>query len=150
MQRIITTNCFIYKDGKILLGMKKRGFGMGRWNGFGGKLTEGETLERSAKREIKEEVGLDVSELIEAGQIEFEYLGKDQIVEVHFYKILDFSGEPTESEEMKPKWFEVDSLPFVDMWPDDRYWMPMFLSGEKFKGKFKFEGYDNILEYSFD
>lgn len=35
---------------QILLGMKKRGFGAGKWNGFGGKLEENESNEVGAKR----------------------------------------------------------------------------------------------------
>jgi hypothetical protein len=31
------TLLFLIKDQKILLAMKKRGFGKGRWNGVGGK-----------------------------------------------------------------------------------------------------------------
>jgi len=39
---------------RILLGMKKRGFGAGWWNGFGGKVQQGETIEEAAKRSTKE------------------------------------------------------------------------------------------------
>lgn len=41
-------------NGSILLGMKKRGFGKGKWNGFGGKVQNGETMLECAKRhEVK-------------------------------------------------------------------------------------------------
>ncbi len=43
--KTILTLCLIVDDGRILLGMKKRGFGAGRWNGFGGKVEEGESIE---------------------------------------------------------------------------------------------------------
>jgi len=33
-----TTIIFPIYDDQVLLGMKKRGFGEGKWNGFGGKL----------------------------------------------------------------------------------------------------------------
>ena len=35
---------------EFLLGMKKRGFGVGRWNGFGGKVEPGETVVQGALR----------------------------------------------------------------------------------------------------
>lgn len=35
---------------EVLLGLKKRGFGAGKWNGFGGKLEAGETPLDSATR----------------------------------------------------------------------------------------------------
>ena len=40
----------------MLLGMKKRGFGTGKWNGFGGKVEVGETVADAAQRELEEEV----------------------------------------------------------------------------------------------
>ncbi|MEK7165153.1 MAG: DNA mismatch repair protein MutT, partial [Patescibacteria group bacterium] len=42
MQKVLTL-CIVHQNEKVLLGMKKRGFGAGRWNGFGGKLQDGET-----------------------------------------------------------------------------------------------------------
>lgn len=46
----LLTLVMIMKDNKLLLGMKKRGFGKGRWNGFGGKVQENETILDAAKR----------------------------------------------------------------------------------------------------
>ena len=46
----LLTLVFVFNGGKILLGMKKRGFGAGRWNGFGGKVDSTETIEAGAKR----------------------------------------------------------------------------------------------------
>jgi hypothetical protein len=34
----------IHQKDRILLGYKKRGFGMGKFNGFGGKVEKGETI----------------------------------------------------------------------------------------------------------
>jgi len=44
------TLAFIRNGNNILLGMKKRGFGAGRWNGFGGKVDADETILQAAKR----------------------------------------------------------------------------------------------------
>jgi 8-oxo-dGTP diphosphatase/2-hydroxy-dATP diphosphatase len=44
------TLVFVLKEEEILLGLKKRGFAEGRWNGFGGKVEIGETIEDAAKR----------------------------------------------------------------------------------------------------
>lgn len=46
----IMTLMFVLDSGRVLLGMKKRGFGVGRWNGFGGKVQAGETVEEGAIR----------------------------------------------------------------------------------------------------
>lgn len=62
MKKVLTLT-IIHLHPKILLGMKKRGFGAGRWNGFGGKVLSGETIEETAKREIREEAGIEVEEI---------------------------------------------------------------------------------------
>lgn len=82
--------------------MKKRGFGQGRWNGFGGKLEENETIEEAAKREVLEEAGLVVKELEKRGILTFEFSDDQETLEVHIYKIHNYEGEIIESEEMRP------------------------------------------------
>ena len=142
------TLCIIHQGDKVLLGMKKRGFGAGRWNGFGGKVDPGETVEEAARREVKEEAGIAVDDLTKLGVIDFEFQGKPGILEVNIFKSTGFSGETAESDEMKPQWFDVDKIPFAEMWPDDIHWMPLFLSGKRFTGSFLFgeDGGNTIVE----
>jgi len=149
MKKILTL-CFIYQHPKVLLGMKKRGFGAGRWNGFGGKVRDGETIEEATKREMKEEAGIIPGDIERFGIIEFEFQGNPEILEVHFYKANNFTGKPKESEEMKPIWFNIKEIPFHQMWPDDKYWFPLFLEGKKFRGKFLFDNSDKILQYELE
>ncbi len=150
MQRTITTNCFIIENDRILLGMKKRGFGQGRWNGFGGKLEAGESIEAAAKREMYEEVGIEVLTIGLRGVLEFIYTDKEKIIEAHIFHITSYGGSPIETDEMKPQWFEVAHLPFETMWPDDKFWMPLMLLGKNFKGTFSYEGYDTILHHTLE
>ena len=44
------TLAFVRETHRILLGYKKRGFGCGRWNGFGGKVHADETEHQGAVR----------------------------------------------------------------------------------------------------
>lgn len=155
MKKKVLTLCIIHKPfgddqdqhPKVLLGMKKRGFGAGRWNGFGGKVEQGESVEDAAKREILEEAGIKVANIEKMGEVGFEFKGDPMVLQVHIFKAGHFEGEPIESDEMKPRWFHIDEIPFDQMWPDDKYWLPLFLEGKKFKGKFVFEGQDKILEH---
>ncbi|KAM4632275.1 oxidized purine nucleoside triphosphate hydrolase [Discoglossus pictus] len=146
----LLTLVLVVQPEKILLGMKKRGFGAGRWNGFGGKVQTGETIEAAARRELWEESGLTVDTLQKIGRIKFEFVGSTELMDVHIFRADDFSGEPTESEEMRPQWFDLEKIPFDGMWPDDIYWMPLLLQKKKFLGYFKFEGHDLILDYTLE
>lgn len=142
----LLTLCIIHKDPRVLLGMKKRGFGAGRWNGFGGKVKMGETIEEAALREVEEETGVRAKELEKLGVINFQFRGKPGTLNVHVFKCVEFEGEPEESEEMKPQWFHIDDIPFQEMWADDIHWMPLFLESKKFSGSFLFDEYDKILK----
>ena len=50
LTRRILTLLFVREGDRILLGYKKNGFGKGKWNGFGGKVKDGETIEEAAIR----------------------------------------------------------------------------------------------------
>ncbi len=138
MKKILTL-CMVCGDGQILLGMKKRGFGAGHWNGFGGKVEEGETIEEAALREVKEEVSIEPLALEKVGILDFSFESESKELEVHIFKVTDFVGEPTESEEMSPRWFGESEIPFSNMWSDDEFWFPYLLSGKTFRGKFLFD-----------
>lgn len=138
MKKILTL-CMVATDMHVLLGMKKRGFGAGRWNGFGGKVEEGESIERAAVREVEEEVSLTPTAMSKIGILEFSFESEPIVLEVHIFKVTGFVGEPKESDEMKPQWFAWSDVPFSQMWIDDEYWFPYLKNGQYFKGAFLFD-----------
>lgn len=141
----ILTLCWIHTDTHVLLGRKKCGFGEGKWNGFGGKVEEGESIVDAVRREVLEEAGIRVPTIEKTGIIHFEFSGNPEIWEVHIFRAMDFEGDPSETEEMEPKWFALSEIPFEQMWYDDKYWVPLLLKGAKFRGKFNFDEKQNFL-----
>ena len=59
-------------NARLLLGMKRRGFGAGRYNGFGGKVEASETPQQGAERELFEEAGI-TARLTQIACIVFEF-----------------------------------------------------------------------------
>ena len=132
---------------EVCLAMKKRGFGMNRWNGVGGKLQENETIEECAKREAREEIGVRIKTMKKVAELSFYFPHNpawDNIA--HTYICDAWSGEPKESEEMRPQWFAPAEIPFGEMWPDDAFWLPQVLAGTLIKAAFVFGENDTILE----
>jgi len=129
------------RDQKVLLAMKKRGFGTGKWNGYGGKLDPGESVEDAAVREIKEESGVHVKkeDLEHLGTLDFYFTDKpDWDQRCIAYRISAWEGEPVETEEMKPEWFDFDKIPYGEMWKADDAWFPHLLEGVRFSGEIHF------------
>ena len=121
--------------------MKKRGFGRGKWNGVGGKVEPGETLVQAAIRELDEEIGVKAlpKNLEKVGSIKFHFptnSGWNQ--HMHIFFIKKWSGKPIETDEMSPKWYEKENLPYESMWVDDPYWLPNVLAGKKVEGEVHF------------
>jgi 8-oxo-dGTP diphosphatase / 2-hydroxy-dATP diphosphatase len=146
MTKILLTLCIIHQGDSVLLGMKKRGLGEGRWNGFGGKVENGESIQEATARELEEEAGITPLQLYKLGILEFEFKGDPQILETHIFKCESYTGEVGESEEMRPQWFGTHEVPFDEMWKDDIFWFDYFLQNKKFAGKILFDEQDNILE----
>jgi 8-oxo-dGTP pyrophosphatase MutT (NUDIX family) len=132
----------------ICLAMKKRGFGKGRWNGVCGKVeAEKETIEDAAKRETREEINVEIKEINKFAELSFYFPHNSAWNQmVHVYFVEKWEGEPSESEEMNPKWFSAQDLPYSDMWPDDIFWVPEVLKGKLLKATFSFGEGDIILK----
>lgn len=144
------TLLFLLRDNQILLAMKKRGFGAGRWNGVGGKLDEGETVEQALVRECEEEIEVTPNDYQKAAEIIFHehHDGEQKAMQVHIYTCTDWAGEPTETEEMAPKWYDLSEIPYEEMWPDDPFWLPQVIEGKKLRCEFELDAMDQIVKTS--
>jgi len=140
--------CLIFdeENSLILLGMKKRGFGVGKYNGFGGHVDPGESFEQACSRELLEECGLSYSLTKEnkVGEFDFYFPHKPEFDQtVHVYLIKNIHGDPIESEEMAFRWFPVGEIPYSQMWDDDKYWVPHVIHGKKLRATFVFKNENN-------
>jgi 8-oxo-dGTP diphosphatase len=140
----VATLLFVVEAERVLLIRKKRGFGQGKINGPGGKLDPGETPRACALRETEEELCIRAQGVEEAGQLFFQFTDGFSI-HGYVFRADTYEGTPTETDEAIPLWFGLESLPFEEMWEDDRHWFPHLLSRQYFMGYFTFEG-DQMLD----
>lgn len=140
------TLLFVVQNDKVLLIRKKRGLGAGKINGPGGKLESAETAQACAHREVFEELCITVSESSNRGRLRFQFIDGYSI-DVQVFVASAYEGIPAETDEAIPLWFNIDDIPYEEMWADDRIWLPRVLRGERVDGRFLFDE-DRLLEHA--
>lgn len=145
----VCTLLFLRRNDEILLAMKKRGFGSDRYNGVGGKVEPGETLEDALVRECQEEIGVTPKSYYKIAEHDFLQIEGDEPwrMYVHAYFCNDWEGEPIETDEMAPEWFSTHSIPYKTMWQDDEHWLPLTLQNNKVYGQFTFDKDDRLISH---
>ena len=150
----VRTLCFPLRPGQVLLGRKKRGFGAGRFLGFGGKVEAGETVAAAARRELEEEAGIAPQGMERVATLVFLFPYADEPAqwsqEVAVFTAAEWRGEVEASDEMEPEWFAVDAIPFAQMWPDAVHWLPLVLEGKRLVGRFIFNREIEIYEQAIE
>lgn len=132
------TLAMVKQENRVLLGKKKRGFGAGYYNGFGGKVEPQETILEAASRELVEEAGIHADVVEHKGVLTFVFDNEPRPWEVHVFNVPSFSGTPVETDEMQPVWFDFADIPYSNMWADDVHWYPLYLADNQFQGTFAF------------
>lgn len=140
-------------DGAVLLGRKRRGLGYGKWNGFGGKIEAGETMRQCAARELREECGLTADPAALTMAADLYFCQPSDMSWSHagvVYLVREWEGEPHLSDEMEPRWFAPEELPYEEMWEADRIWLPLVLAGRRLRGTVYFaEDGDHVTATEF-
>ena len=134
-----TTLWIIVKNWKILLAMKKRWFWEWYWNWAWWKFEEGETNEECMIRELEEETWLVTKKenLENFWVLHFYFDEKSEWnQDVVLFVINDFKRNPVETEEMRPKWFDLNNIPYSEMWESDKIRMPRILKWDRIEYNF--------------
>jgi 8-oxo-dGTP diphosphatase len=137
----LATLIYIRRDGKTLMvhrNKKPNDMHMGKWNGMGGKLEQGESPEECAVREAREETGLELREPRLAGFITFPAFDDFEDWYVFLFTATEFSGELIESPEGHLEWIRDTDLLDLNLWDGDRVFLPWVLAGRFFSAKFEY------------
>ena len=108
-------------DGVLICRRRKGGAFPLQWEFPGGKLQVGETPEAALVRELAEELGISVAEdgLEFVERVRHRYPGGVD-VEIHFYRVGRFAGEPTNLAFEEIAWVPRHALPDYDFLAADR------------------------------
>ncbi|CCQ12838.1 Nudix hydrolase family protein [Pseudoalteromonas luteoviolacea B = ATCC 29581] len=104
----------LIREGKILLGERIGSHGSHTWATPGGHLEFGESVGACAKREVLEETGLEVSDMVELGFTNDVFEAEEKHYITLFVLANSKQGEVQNLEPHKClswQWFSLDSLP---------------------------------------
>lgn len=121
----------------ILLGKKKYGGAMGKYNGFGGKVEYSDTSIKAAViREFKEETNVNIEDpqlncILKINKLDPTSHNKESITFIYIYLAHKWTGEPKESYEMSVEWIDINKIHYDQMWENDKYWLPFAIGNRK-------------------
>jgi 8-oxo-dGTP diphosphatase len=100
---------------------------LGKYNGLGGKMDPGEDVVSCMRREIREEAGIECTELRLRGTINWPGFGPKGEDWLGFIFLIDrFEGTPFERNvEGTLSWVPVKDILSLPLWDGDRHFLPL-------------------------
>ncbi len=108
-EQIIASGPVIIENGKVLLNREQKDYGISEWFFPGGQVEDGEDLRQACKREVREELGIEIEIIKQLKTIELKHSGKSVRL-VHF--LAKRIGEIKPAENIAEwAWHETNDLP---------------------------------------
>lgn len=96
-------------ESEVLLGLRdQQAHQGGLWEFPGGKIESGESVMQAVTREVREELGIEISHSVPFKSIQYTYPDKQLIL--HVCLVETFHGTPIGAEGQPLKWLAIDSL----------------------------------------
>ena len=115
----VVAAALIGADQRVLITERPPGKSLaGRWEFPGGKLEAGESEAEALRRELAEELGIEV--LGGRAMMQLRHAYADRVVELSLWVVEQFRGEPRALEGQGLKWVEPSALAAEDILEADR------------------------------
>jgi 8-oxo-dGTP diphosphatase len=140
---ILATLGYVFSpDGKQVLlihrNAKPDDLHLGKYNGLGGKLDRTEDVVAGMRREIREEAGLECTQLELRGTVSWPGFGRQGEDWFGFiFRVTAFTGTGIDrNPEGKLEWVDVDCVLELPLWEGDRHFLPLVFdpNGKPFHG----------------
>jgi 8-oxo-dGTP diphosphatase len=105
-------------NGRVLLAQRLAGTHLaGAWEFPGGKIEAGESIEAALRRELHEELGIEVGKVEPLISVPWSYAEKSIVL--HALRVRDFGGAPQGRQQQALRWAALDELGRIAMPPAD-------------------------------
>jgi 8-oxo-dGTP diphosphatase len=99
----------IIKDSKVLIAERAKHLHQGnKWEFPGGKVESDESVESALKRELNEELGIEIQQQRSWFSLSFDY--PDKQVNLHMWIVSEFAGQPEGKEGQPIRWVAFEDL----------------------------------------
>ena len=110
----------IYQNDKILICQRKEeGDHPLKWEFPGGKLKDNENNQEALKRELNEELSIEINDMIFFDEYLYEYKKISKNLKLVFFQIFQFDGEIQNKVHQQLKWIEISKLGDYDFLEGD-------------------------------
>ena len=110
----------IYQNEKILICQRKEeGDHPLKWEFPGGKLKDNENNQEALKRELNEELSIEINDMIFFDEYLYEYKKISKNLKLVFFQIFQFEGEIQNKVHQQLKWIEISKLGDYDFLEGD-------------------------------
>ena len=110
----------IQQNQKILICQRKdNGDHPLKWEFPGGKLKDNENNQDALKRELKEELSIEINEMIFFDEYLYEYKKLSKNLKLVFFQIFQFEGEIQNKVHQQLKWIDISKLGDYDFLEGD-------------------------------
>ena len=111
----------IYQNKKILICQRKEvGDHPLKWEFPGGKLRDFEENQEALRRELKEELNIEIIEMSFFDEYLYEYKELSKKLKLVFYQIFQFEGEMQNLVHHQLKWIDISNLSDYDFLEGDQ------------------------------
>lgn len=135
----LATLCYVRRQGKTLMVhriKKQNDMHQGKWNGLGGKMEPGETPEECVRREVREESGLELDDLVLKGFLTFPEFSKGEDWYAFVFTARSDHGDLIDSPEGHLEWIDNEKLIELELWEGDHFFFPWLERFGFFSAKF--------------